>query len=307
MRSGDVRELAIPRELDGVSVLRAMESLFEVSSGRARALLVQGAVFLDRRRLAQSKKVRSGQTLRADVAFEPPKVAPLDARVLYNDEVIIAVDKAAGMPSVPTLTAAAGTLVYEVGRQRLCAFEPQEVHRLDAPTSGVILFAKKGKACNNLARAFVEKTVHKRYLARVHGLLSWDEGVITAPLARHRRRRQLWEALEPEVAARRTKCKAAETRYRVLRRDEEHQTTDVCLEPLTGRTHQLRLHMNFLGHPILGDHHYGDRARDRALGVTRLWLHAGQISLKHPTRGTLISVTASPPESMPGFLLDDYT
>ncbi|MCS6997278.1 MAG: RluA family pseudouridine synthase [Casimicrobiaceae bacterium] len=189
-----------------------------------------------------------------------PAVPPLLAVTAHW----LAVDKPSGLLSVPGRGPAKADCVW----QRLLARFPDAriVHRLDLETSGVLLFARTAHAQRALQRAFEARQIEKRYIALCHGHVRSDRGEIELPLARDwpRRPRQkldLWAG------------KASRTRYEVLERLSNPPRTRVALSPLTGRSHQLRVHLAALGHPILGDPLYGIPD-----GAERLMLHAKRLA-----------------------------
>jgi RluA family pseudouridine synthase len=201
---------------------------------------------------------------------------------LHEDEAIIAIDKPPNMPSAPTRVSAAGTAL-EILRRQLgrAAGSPARlslVHRLDVPTSGVLLFARCQKAAAVLARAFRERRVEKEYAAVVEGSPVGDSGRIALPIGRRGRQSAVESTGKPAV-----------TEWQVLRRGPK--ATLVRLLPRSGRTHQLRVHMEAIGHPIVGDRIYGGPA------APRLMLHAKALRFAHPTDGQRIEVTSPvPPE-----------
>jgi 23S rRNA pseudouridine1911/1915/1917 synthase len=176
------------------------------------------------------------------------------------------------------------------------------VHRLDKDTSGLLLVAKTEVAHVNLSRQLKARTMHRRYLAVLEGHLPLDTGTIDVPLGRHLTHRK-------EMAVRHVGGRAARTRYRVVARfelitmDDAASGTpctlvDVALE--TGRTHQIRVHMAHLGHPVVGDTTYGKRPSRfwASLGVSRHLLHAYRLTLRHPVSGLPMAVTAPIPTDM---------
>ncbi len=179
------------------------------------------------------------------------------------------------------------------------AFRPGIVHRLDKDTSGVLVVAKSPAAHEHLARQFRERTVAKEYLAVVRGRMPGSEGVIDRPIGRHPRERQ-------RMSVRTRRGRAALTRYAV--RDNYGVASVVRLFPTTGRTHQLRVHLAAVGHPIVGDQVYGRwRLRGRAVPgsaadalahVTRQALHAARLEFTHPRSGTRMRLRAPLPRDL---------
>ncbi len=200
--------------------------------------------------------------------------------ILHADEALLVLDKPAGLLAVPGLG--------DAGRHNLAALlqaahaDARVVHRLDMATSGLIVFARGAAAQRSLSMAFAERRVHKRYVAVVHGEMAADTGEIDAPLAADwpRRPRQV---VDPVAG------KPALTRWRVMARQPGR--TRLLLEPVTGRTHQLRVHLQHAGHPICGDELYADEPRTGA----RLLLHACHLELAHPASGRPMEFTSEAP------------
>jgi tRNA pseudouridine32 synthase / 23S rRNA pseudouridine746 synthase len=191
-------------------------------------------------------------------------------RVLWQDDVVIAVDKPAGQLSVPGRGADKADCTWS--RVRASWSDALVVHRLDQATSGLMLFARGLNVQRALSQAFAERSVHKRYTAVVHGLLADDTGRIELPLAAD------WPQ-RPRQHIDHAAGKPARTDWQVLQRDVTHRRTRLLLQPVTGRTHQLRVHLAALGHAIVGDALYAP-----ALDPTepRLLLHASELQLVHP-------------------------
>lgn len=201
-----------------------------------------------------------------EFTYDPPMGQPV---LLYADDQIMVVDKPSGLLSVPGKT---------VGRRdclelRLRALHPETllVHRLDCDTSGVMIFARSKAAQGFLGQEFEKRRSEKTYIARVWGRLTPETGRVDLPLATD------WPNRPRQQVDHQT-GRAAQTDWQVLAYDGD--TTRVALFPLTGRSHQLRVHMLALGHPILGDPIY---AVGDALQFPRLMLHAERLSLHHPT------------------------
>ena len=207
---------------------------------------------------------------------------PMDPLVIaYQDAQIIVVNKPSGLLSVPGKT---------VGRRdcvelRLRAIHPESllVHRLDCDTSGVMIFARSKAAQGFLGQEFEKRRSEKTYIARLWGRLTPESGRVDLPLCTDwpNRPRQMVDHENGRVA---------QTDWRVLGYDDD--TTRVELHPLTGRSHQLRVHMLALGHPILGDPIY---ATGPALAYPRLMLHAERLSLHHPATKKLITFSVACP------------
>lgn len=193
--------------------------------------------------------------------------------IVHVDDDFVVVDKPAGLLAVPGRGAAGlDSLAARVTRHWPDALV---VHRLDMATSGLIVFARGPRAQRTLSEAFAARRVQKEYVAVVHGLVGDDDGVIDLPLAPDwpRRPRQ-----QVDLAHGRPSL----THWRVLARDAAAQRTRVALEPVTGRSHQLRVHTLAIGHPVVGDALY---APD--VPAPRLLLHAARLELPHPRSGVM--------------------
>jgi 23S rRNA pseudouridine1911/1915/1917 synthase len=228
-----------------------------------------------------------------------PESIPLE--IVYEDDDLVVVVKPAGMLAHPTMYVKSGTLAnalaYHLNRSTLdhqLAIRPGLVHRLDRATSGLMVVAKTSKALATVSRHFRKRLVEKRYCALVHGIVTEETGSIIAPIGRDQNQQPRWRVMESG--------KPAETRFTVLERFEE--ATLLELEPITGRTNQLRIHCAHLGHPIVGDEMHqncGLRISDCGIGAEksiepqfairnpqsaiRLCLHAWKLALHHPANG----------------------
>ena len=198
--------------------------------------------------------------------------------LLYRDDTLLAVDKPAGLLAVP----GRGEAKQDCVARRVQAGHPQAlvVHRLDEATSGVMLFGLGADAQRALSIAFAERRVAKRYEALVHGLPTDDEGVIDLPLAAD------WPN-RPRQQVDRERGRPSRTAWRVIARDVGSERTRLTLEPHTGRSHQLRVHLAAIGHPIIGDALYGPRA---AAPAPRLMLHACELRFAHPVDGRAVAI-----------------
>ena len=202
--------------------------------------------------------------------------------VLHVDDDCVVVDKPSGLLSVPGRGAhlqdcLATRVQAEFGNALV-------VHRLDMATSGLMLFARGVEAQRQLSRAFAQRDVHKRYVALVHGRVARDEGEIDLPLTADWPNRPL-QKVDREHG------KPSLTRWRVI--DAQADRTRLELEPVTGRAHQLRVHLLAIGHPILGDALY---APPEVLAASdRLLLHAAQLRFSHPVSGAPIAIDSAIP------------
>jgi tRNA pseudouridine32 synthase/23S rRNA pseudouridine746 synthase len=206
---------------------------------------------------------------------------PMDAlTLLYRDDSLLAVDKPAGLRAVP----GRGEGKRDCAALRVLAHagDALVVHRLDEATSGVLLFARGAAAQRALSIAFAERRVAKQYEAIVQGRVSQEQGEIDLPLAAD------WPN-RPRQQVNRECGKPSLTRWRVLARDAANNTTRLQLEPVTGRSHQLRVHLAAIGHPIVGDALYGSAT------AARLMLHAKSLRLPHPRDGSKLMIESRVP------------
>jgi 23S rRNA pseudouridine1911/1915/1917 synthase len=268
---------------------------------QVQRLITSGLVRIDGQETKASALLRCGQ--RVDVAApseEPPASAAPEAiplHVLYEDELLLVVDKPPGLVVHPAPGNWRGTLVNAVlhhwqGRPAdLDPLRPGIVHRLDKDTSGVLVVAKDAGTLAELARQFRSREVTKEYLAVAWGSFRQRRGEIRAPIARHPVQRRRMSV--------RSRGREAITRYEVVGGSEV--ATLVRLFPQTGRTHQLRVHLASIGHAIVGDRVYGNRAA-RGLETCRHALHAASIVVRHPATGQPLRVAAPPPPDFTALL-----
>lgn len=212
-----------------------------------------------------------------------PHLAPA---IVYADDAIVVADKPSGLLSQP----ARGEDRQDCLELRVRAHYPDAllVHRLDMATSGLILLARGPEMLRRMNHAFAQRTVGKRYVAAVHGLVAGDRGEIDLPLAAD-------PGNNPRQVVDREHGRRALTRYRVVVRSGEGDAavSRVELEPVTGRTHQLRVHLMSLGHPILGDVLYAPP--QSAQHHARLHLHAAEIAFIHPERRVPLTFDSAVP------------
>lgn len=267
----------------------------QVSRAQVQRLIQEGHVLVDGAPAKASYRLEGGEevTVRLPRAEKRPLEAEaIPLSVLYEDGDLIAIDKAAGMVVHPATSHQSGTLVNaalarwpelrDVGGKG----RPGVVHRLDKDTSGVILLAKTDAALADLQGQFKRREVEKRYLALVEGLPESSEGIVDAPLGRDPRRRKRIAVVQGG--------QEAVTHYRLLEAFEEHALLEV--RPQTGRTHQIRVHMAWLGHPVVGDRVYG--YRKQRLRLKRHWLHAAALTVRSPSGGGPLTFEAPLPPDL---------
>jgi tRNA pseudouridine32 synthase/23S rRNA pseudouridine746 synthase len=204
-------------------------------------------------------------------------LAAMDIAVPWFDDSLIVVDKPAGLLAVP----GRGDDKLDCVATRVQArwADAQVVHRLDMATSGLMLLARGARVQRLLSEAFAERCVHKRYVAVVDGIVEVDRGRIELPLSAD------WPN-RPRQRVDVDRGKPSTTDWQVLSRDAARSRTRLLLTPRTGRSHQLRVHLQAIGHAIVGDALYG--RDDRATTSSRLLLHASRLELAHPVQGAML-------------------
>ena len=277
------------------------EHVPELSRARVQALISDGRVRVGGRTRKASHRLGIGETVEIDI---PPPAAetlvpePIELAIVFEDDAVLVVDKPVGMVVHPGAGHATGTLAAAVlahapttagvgGPRR-----PGVVHRLDKDTSGLLVIAKTAEAYESLTAQLASRTVTRRYRAVVHGRVSTARGVVDRAIGRHPHDRVRMAVLP------RGRGKPAVTRFAVLERFAAFTELDVRLE--TGRTHQIRVHMASLGHPVAGDRVYGGRSTRAPLPVPfeGLALHAAELAFVHPATGAALEFASPIPPRM---------
>jgi 23S rRNA pseudouridine1911/1915/1917 synthase len=274
-------------------------SLSELSRARLQALIEAGEVRVDGVPRKAAHRLRGGETV--DVTVPPPASAelapePLRLVIVFEDAHLLVVDKPAGMVVHPGAghavgTLAAGALAHApemagVGGPR----RPGIVHRLDKDTSGVLVLAKTSAAYASLTAQLAAHSASRKYRAIVHGRLARDTGMVDAPIGRDPRHRQRMAVSAPG------RGKRAVTSYQVLERFADFTYLELALG--TGRTHQIRVHLASLGHPVAGDTVYGRAGRGLPEPLEGHALHAAVLGVLHPVTQERMEFTAPLPARM---------
>ncbi|MDQ3898880.1 MAG: RluA family pseudouridine synthase [Actinomycetota bacterium] len=279
----------IPATLDGERLDRVLCLIWDLTRSDASALIASGAVRLEGRPIAtRARRVAEGQELEVALpgdrgaAVVAGETAGADLPLVHVDEQVIVVDKPAGVVVHPGAGQSTGTLVQALlGRfpDLAAAGSPERpgiVHRLDKGTSGLLVVARTPAAYESLVAQLSARTVDRRYLALAWGTVETDAGVVDAPVGRRSTDRTRMAVVAGGRPAR--------THYRVLHRytvPVEATLVECRLE--TGRTHQVRVHLAAIGHPVVGDARYGGARA--TLPVERPFLHAAQLAFDHPGTG----------------------
>jgi 23S rRNA pseudouridine1911/1915/1917 synthase len=289
-------KLVIPLELAGARLDRALVKLLpDESRSRLARLIEEGHVRVEGRAASASLKVRSGEAVEvalaprpADTAFQPEAIA---LAVVHEDDALLVIDKPAGLVVHPGSGNWSGTMLNALLHHAPRTGElPRAgiVHRLDKDTSGLLVVAKTEAAQLALVRQLQARTVKRTYLALVRGKLD-QGGTIDAPIGRHPVQRTRM-AVVPGG-------KPAVTHYRVRRRFAAHTLLECDLE--TGRTHQIRVHLASIGHPLEGDPVYAGKARGT---FRRQALHAWKLAFVHPTSGKAVRFESPMPADLKSLL-----
>jgi len=272
----------------------------KVSLTRIRRLIAEGDVLLNNEKSLKGVRLRPGDKVlvkifAAEKSSATPEPIPLD--ILFEDEQIIAINKPAGLLAHPSNTEKSGTLTnalaYHFWQSGGAAIRPGIVHRLDRNTSGVMVIAKTPRAHRTLSKHFRERRVKKFYLALVSGRVERDSGEINAPIGSDPKVWPHWRVMQESQGG-----KSAETLYRVISRFNAHTLVEV--EPLTGRTHQIRIHCDLIGHPIVGDPIYAPTVDPIATKhkLKHHLLHAARLVFRHPATGKEIDLVAPMPRAL---------
>lgn len=293
-------------EIVGQRLDRVLASRLAMSRTRAQALIDTGRVTVDERPAKASFVLESGmhiaiapaQPVLARTPAQPEATPPPPLNIVYEDAHILVVDKPAGVVVHPAPGHAAGTLVDAL-RAHVPDLDtgddptrPGIVHRLDKDTSGLLVIAKDAASHAALADQMKERQTIKRYLALVEGNLSTPEGVIEAPIGRDPRNRQRMAIVRVGAGGR-----EARTRFRVLQMARGRTLLELQLE--TGRTHQIRVHLAAVNHPVVGDPVYG---RPQPPLPKRQFLHAAHLEFAHPVTGEWLTFDAPLPPDLASFL-----
>lgn len=274
-----------------------------VSRGTLQRLIKEGCITVDGREVKPTHAPKAGEVVLVtwpDVRPAEPEPEDIPVDVLYEDVDLLVLNKPPGLCVHPGNGHETGTLVHALLHH--CAGQlsgiggvarPGIVHRLDLDTSGCMVVAKNDEAHLGLSKQFADRTTTKIYQALVCGAVPRDSGSIRKPIARHPTHRKRMTALDDNDG------KPARTDYRVVERWTHASLVELTL--FTGRTHQIRVHLQYLGHPVVGDGVYGKQRNKRLIEATgyaapRQMLHAAKLGFEHPRTGERIACEAPLPE-----------
>ncbi len=284
------------------------ETDLHLSRSQIKHMIEEKHILLNQRVTKPSARLKSGDTISGTLPHSKPLMLtpePIPLAVLYEDPSIIVIDKPPGMVVHPAPGNPSGTLVNALLHH--CkdlsgihgTLRPGIVHRLDKETSGVMVVAKNDEAYHHLVKQFKNRKVEKLYLAIVYGNVKRDEGLIDAPIGRHPDQRK-------KMSIQKTKGRIALTHWKVLERFGAFTLLEI--HPQTGRTHQIRVHLTSMGHPLLKDPLYGKRGKSQTMDDPRLReclgrihrqaLHAKRLGFDHPRTKERVLFHAPLPQDM---------
>jgi 23S rRNA pseudouridine1911/1915/1917 synthase len=283
-----------------IDIFLSREDILGLSRTRIKELIIEGNIVVDGKKVKPSYILKNGEKIIVDIPvvkdspLEPQSI-PLD--IYFEDEHMMVINKSAGMIVHPTGKVKTGTLVNAIlfhcqgnlpginGVNR-----PGIVHRLDKETSGLMMVAKTEQAHHYLTNQIKERKIVKKYMALVHGVLKERAGYIEAPIGRDKKHGN-------KMAISDTASREAKTYFEVIRQFESF--TLLLLRLYTGRTHQIRVHLKFIGYPVVGDKIYGIRKeKNQLITMQRQALHSHYLQFTHPVTGKVMSFTSILPDDM---------
>ncbi|MED4591421.1 RluA family pseudouridine synthase [Bacillus safensis] len=271
----------------------------EWSRTQVQQWVKDGLIEVNGKQVKANYKVQAGDQIKVEIPDPEAldvEAEPMDLDIYYEDADVLVVNKPRGMVVHPAPGHVSGTLVN--GLMAHCkdlsgingVMRPGIVHRIDKDTSGLLMVAKNDMAHESLVNQLVAKTVTRKYTAVVHGIIQHDTGTIDAPIGRDKKDRQ-------SMTVTKENAKQAVTHFDVIERFKDFTVVECRLE--TGRTHQIRVHMKYIGYPLAGDPKYGPR---KTVDFNGQLLHAGVLGFDHPRIGEYIEFTAPIPADMQGFI-----
>ena len=258
-------------------------------------MIKNGSVLVNAKKVNPSYKAKKNDVIEYEIEENAPitlKAEKIPLDIIYEDDDIIVINKQADLVVHPSYGHETGTLLNALLYHFKNKISPFMVHRLDKDTTGAIIFAKNEKSKVSLSKQFQKRTINKTYIAAVTGAVLEDNGRIEAPLGRSLANRKI---IEVGPLAK----KMAITEFKVLSRSRDMSLLQVHI--ITGRTHQIRSHMKYIGHPVLGDVAYGGSDHIGDMKFTRQMLHSYRIIFTHPVTSKQMDLIALLPEDMQKF------
>ncbi len=290
--------IIVDEKMDGLRIDKALADKIDLSRTRIQKLIGEGLVCVDDEPVKSNYKVKLDEEITVDIPEEVEYVVKpqkMDLDIVYEDEDIIVLNKVQGMIVHPTASTKELTLVegvlYHCGKLSDIngLLRPGVVHRIDKDTTGLIIMAKNNEAHQFLAEQLANHQMSRKYYALVHGVIGHDHGTIDAPIGRDPRDRQ-------KMAVTDKNSKEAVTYFTVIERFENHSLIECSLK--TGRTHQIRVHLEYIGYPVVNDPKYTFRKQK---GEGQL-LHAHQLTFVHPKTKETMTVDADLPQDFQEYL-----
>ena len=285
--------------IDNVRIDQYLASELDVSRSKVQQLIKQGKVLVNHKPVSSSYLVKIGDSILVDdhldfsISIEKENI-PLD--IVYEDSHLLIINKASGMVVHPAPGNYHGTLVnallYRFSLSNQDSIRPGIVHRIDKDTSGLLVVAKDDKTHELLSNMIKEKKIERIYIALVDGIIPETSGTIDAPIGRDMDNRQKMKVTD-------VNSKDAVTHFRVLKRFPNKNQTLIECKLDTGRTHQIRVHMAYIGYPIYNDPVYGKKKYTTTFGQ---FLHSQRISFSHPITGEWIEKEAPLPKEFQNYL-----
>jgi len=283
-----------------IDIFLSREDIIGLSRSRIKELITEGNIVVNGKKVKPSYLLKNGEKIIIDVPAEKdlplePQNIPLD--VYFEDEHMMVINKSAGMIVHPTGKVKTGTLVNAIlfhCRGNLPGINgvnrPGIVHRLDKETSGLMMVAKTEQAHHDLTKQIKERKIVKKYMALVHGVVKDRAGYIEAPIGRDKKHGN-------KMAISDTASREAKTYFEVIKQFESFAL--LLLRLYTGRTHQIRVHLKFIGYPVVGDKIYGVRKeKNQLIMIQRQALHSHYLQFTHPVNGKVMSFTSILPDDM---------
>jgi len=269
----------------------------------AQRLISEGFVKIDGKPTTKNHRLKKDETVFIEIP--PPKpslVIPenIPLNIIYEDEDLIVLSKPVGLVVHPSYGHVNGTLVNALLAHTKDlsgvggVIRPGIVHRLDKNTSGLMIVAKNDRAHHILSRALKDRKIKRSYLALVHGVMEVEAGIIDAPIGRNPKTRKTMAVTERG-------SKRAVTTFKVKERFRNYTLLQLKLE--TGRTHQIRVHMRYVNHPVVGDPEYGYKKIEKNLGLARQFLHSYRLEFTHPRTGEELSFEDELPDELTEVLI----
>lgn len=290
-----VEEWCVDSDFSGLRLDQAVNQKYrEISRTLAQEMIKAGEILLNGATTKPGQKLKGGETVKLTLRCEEEATTiaatPLDFKILYEDKYIVVVDKPAGLVVHPGAGKEKATVVSALlGHTKLSPIgaptRPGVVHRLDKDTSGIMVLAKTREAHRRLAEAFSGRELEKEYMAIIQGHIVNRKGRIEVAIERDKIHRKRMKATSAD------KGRMAVSLFEVVEYLES--ATLVRVKILTGRTHQIRVHMAFTGHPLLGDTTYGGKRWQKR---ARHFLHSSRLAFNHPITGARIDLQAQLPE-----------